>query len=137
GTLLLVTSVTSFGLLPVRLAGVVLLIASAVFFLFEFKHPGLGVPTVGGAICLVLGGLLLFNPAVPNARVSPWVIAGVAAVAVLFFAFVVQAALAARRKPVSAGAESMVGMLGVALTDLAPAGTVRVGKETWSAASAS
>jgi membrane-bound serine protease (ClpP class) len=137
GTLLLVTSVTSFGLLPVRLAGVVLLIASAVFFLFEFKHPGLGVPTVGGAICLVLGGLLLFNPAVPNARVSPWVIAAVAAVAVLFFAFVVKAALAARKKPVSAGAESMVGMIGVALTDLTPAGTVRVGKETWSATSAS
>ena len=29
----------SFGLLPVRLGGVVLLIASAVFFLLEFKHP--------------------------------------------------------------------------------------------------
>jgi membrane-bound serine protease (ClpP class) len=133
GTVLVVTSVISFGLLPVRLGGVILLIASAVFFLFEFKHPGLGLPTVGGTICLVLGGLLLFNPAVPGAGVSPWVIAVVALFAVAFFSIAIKAGLTARRRPITAGAEGLVGTTGVALTDLTPGGTVRVAKETWTA----
>jgi membrane-bound serine protease (ClpP class) len=135
GTVLVIISVISFGLLPVRLGGVILLIASAIFFLFEFKHPGLGLPTIGGAVCLVLGGLLLFNPAVPGAGVSPWVIAVVAAGAVAFFSIAVKAGLAARRKPISAGAEGLLGTTGIALTDLTPRGTVRVGKETWTATS--
>ena len=71
GTIFLVTSVISFGLLPVRLGGVVLLIASAVFFLLEFKHPGFGFPTMGGRGLPGTGRLLLFNSAVPNAQVSP------------------------------------------------------------------
>jgi membrane-bound serine protease (ClpP class) len=133
GTIFLVTSVISFGLLPVRLGGVVLLIASAVFFLLEFKHPGFGFPTVGGVICLVLGGLLLFNSSVPNAQVSPWLIGSVAVLAGLFFAVVVQAALAARRGAVTMGAESMIGTVGVALTELTPTGKVRVARETWTA----
>jgi membrane-bound serine protease (ClpP class) len=135
GTLLLITSVVSFGLLPVRLGGVVLLIASAVFFLLEFKHPGFGLATLGGVVCLVLGGLLLFNSAVPNAQVSPWLIALVAAVAVLFFAVVVEAVVAARKGPITAGVESLIGSVGVATSDVAPSGTVRVGKETWTAES--
>jgi membrane-bound serine protease (ClpP class) len=135
GTLMLVGAFVSFGFLPVRLGGVVLLLASAVFFLLELKHPGIGLPTVGGVATLVLGGLLLFNPAVPNARVSPGLIAGVAAGLVLFFGIVVSAALRARRLPPAAGQEAIVGEEGLALGDLDPEGQVRVHHETWSAAS--
>ena len=74
----LAAAFVSFGELPVQLIGILLLLASAVFFLLELKHPGLGLPTVGGLATLVLGGLFLFNPHVPNARVSPGVIAPVA-----------------------------------------------------------
>ncbi|MBI2238814.1 MAG: nodulation protein NfeD, partial [Actinobacteria bacterium] len=74
GVLSLVAAFVSFGMLPVQIIGIALLLASAVFFLVELKHPGLGLPTVGGVATLVLGGLTLFNPSVPNARVSPWVI---------------------------------------------------------------
>ena len=135
GTLMLVGAFVSFGFLPVRLGGVVLLLASAVFFLLELKHPGIGLPTVGGVAALVLGGLLLFNPAVPNARVSPGLIAGVAVGLVLFFGVVVSAALRARHLPPAAGNEALVGEEGVALVDMGPAGQVRVRHETWSAVS--
>src|SRR6185503_10939309 len=54
GVLLLVLSFISFGMLPVQLAGVALLIASAVAFLLELKHPGIGAPAVVGTITLVL-----------------------------------------------------------------------------------
>src|SRR6266540_2799018 len=91
GTLLLVTSIMSFGILPVQLGGVVLLVASAVLYLLELKHPGLGLPAVGGTICLVLGGLLLFDPSVPDLHVSRWLLLVVPTLVVAFFAVVVQA----------------------------------------------
>jgi membrane-bound serine protease (ClpP class) len=88
GTILLLTSIVSFGLLPVRLLGIALLIASVVFFVIELKVPGLGIWSVAGVASLVLGGLFLFDPA-GGVRVSPLAITPVAVVMTLFFGFVV------------------------------------------------
>jgi membrane-bound serine protease (ClpP class) len=133
GTLLLITSIVSFGILPVQLGGVALLVASAVLYLLELKHPGIGLPAVGGTICLVLGGLLLFDPSVPGPRVSRWVLFVLPTLVVAFFAIIVQAALEARRQPPMIDVDQLYGEEGVALTDLAPRGEIRVGHEHWSA----
>lgn len=135
GVLMLLAAFMSFGLLPVELGGVVLLIASAAFFLLELKHPGVGVPTVAGVITLLLGGTLLFNPAVPNARVSIWLILFVALGLAAFFVVVVRAVLAAKALPPPAGLENMVGTQAVATTELNPDGHVRAHGETWTAQS--
>jgi len=137
GALFLVAAFVTFGLLPVQIVGVVLLVASALFFLLELKHPGLGVPTVGGVACLILGGLTLFNPAVPNARVSLWTILPVAAVLVLFFATVVNAVLRAKQLPAETEHGRVVGATGVVERDLDPEGVVLVSSEQWTARSAS
>jgi membrane-bound serine protease (ClpP class) len=138
GGLLLVLSVIAFGILPVRLGGVALLVASVVLFGVELKHPGVGLPLAGGLACLVLGGLLLFDPALPGpgARVSPWLLAVVAAVLAAFFLLVVRAVVAARRLPAPAGMDALVGQVGVALGPLEPRGEVRVAHERWSAEAA-
>jgi membrane-bound serine protease (ClpP class) len=135
GIISLIATFVSFGMLPVQLVGIVLLLASAVFFLLELKHPGLGLPTVGGLVTLVLGGLFLFNPSVPNARVSWSVIVPVAAFTALFFVFVVGAAVRARRLPKSTGRESLMGAEGVVTTVLSPRGVVQVAGERWTAES--
>lgn len=135
GTIFLITAFVDFGFLPVQLAGVILLVVSAIFFLLELKAPGIGLPTVGGVITLVLGGLLLFDSSVPNARVSPWLLGVVAAALVLFFGIVVKAVMKARRLPRSAGLEGMEGELAVAVDELDPAGRVRARRENWSAES--
>jgi membrane-bound serine protease (ClpP class) len=136
GALLLVISVVAFGILPVRLGGVALLAVSVVLFGVELKHPGVGLPLAGGLVCLVVGGLLLFDPAVTGARVSPWLLVLVAALLAGFFLLVVRAVVAARRLPAPAGMDALVGAVGVALGPLAPRGEVRVAKERWSAESA-
>jgi membrane-bound serine protease (ClpP class) len=139
GGLLLVVSVVAFGILPVRLGGVALLAASVVLFGVELKHPGVGLPLAGGLACLILGGLLLFDPALPGpgARVSPWLLAAVAALLAGFFLLVVRAVVAARRLPAPAGGlDALVGEVGVALGPLAPRGEVRVARERWSAEAA-
>jgi membrane-bound serine protease (ClpP class) len=135
GVVCLFAAFVTFGLLPVQIIGVVLLLASGLFFLLELKHPGLGAATVGGVACLVLGGLTLFNRSVPNARVSPWVIVPVAGLLVLFFGTVVSAAIRARRMPRLGGVERVVGRDGIVETNLDPDGVVLVASEQWSARS--
>jgi membrane-bound serine protease (ClpP class) len=123
--------------LPVELVGFVLLMVSAVLFVLDVKARAHGVLTAGGIGTLILGGLLLFNPSVPSARVSRPLIVLVALGAGLFAFFSLRALLAARGKPVITGREALEGTVGVALSDLDPRGTVRARGETWSAESAS
>lgn len=135
GAIMLVLAVVAFGMLPVQLIGVVFLLASVVFFILELKHPGLGVPTIGGLVTIVLGGLFLFDRSVPSAQVSPLVIAPVAAAVTLFSAFVVRTAIKLRHKPVVSGIQTMVGREGMVVKPLEPAGVVQVAAEEWSAES--
>jgi membrane-bound serine protease (ClpP class) len=135
GTILLLTSIASFGLLPVRLIGIALLVASVVFFVLELKVPGLGIWSIAGLVSLVLGGLVLFDPS-GGVRVSPFAIVPVAAFMALFFGFVVAKALAMRHLPPAQGAEAIVGREGVVLPGgLDPEGVVRVAAEEWKATS--
>ena len=133
GAIFLAATFVTFGVLPVQLIGVVLLLASAVFFLLELKHPGLGLPSIGGTVCLILGGLTLFNPSVPNARVSLVVILPTAALVLLFFVFVVNAALRIRRRGLQTRDAELVGREGTVVRDLVPVGVVQVAAEEWTA----
>jgi membrane-bound serine protease (ClpP class) len=128
-----VFALLSFGMLPIQLAGIVMLIISVGFFLVELKHPGVGLPAIGGVVFLVLGGLFLFDRAVPDVQVSPWLVAVMAAVALLFFGVVVRASMNARRLAPPPGLERLVGSTAVVVRDLDPVGVVRVGSEEWSA----
>jgi membrane-bound serine protease (ClpP class) len=137
GTILLLTSIASFGLLPVRLIGIALLVASVVFFVIELKVPGLGIWSAAGIAALVLGGLFLFDPT-GGVRVSPFAIAPVAASMALFFGFVVAKALAMQHLPPAQGPGAVVGREGVVLDGgLDPEGVVRVAAEEWMARSTS
>ena len=135
GIISLVATFVSFGMLPVNLIGIVLLIASAVFFLLELKHPGLGLPTVGGLVTLILGALFLFDPHVPNARVSWGTIVPVALATGAFFAFVVSATVRVRRLAPRTGRVPILGTEGVVTTALDPKGVVQVEAERWTAVS--
>lgn len=61
GVVMLVLAFYSLSVLPVNLAGVLLVMLALGLFLAELFVPGLGVLAGGGAIALVAGGLLLFE----------------------------------------------------------------------------
>jgi membrane-bound serine protease (ClpP class) len=138
GTILFIVSIVSFGLLPVRLIGVALLIASVVFFVLELKVPGLGVWSLAGLASLVAGGLFLYDGS-GGVRVSPVVLIAVATGVALFFGVAVSKLLAIRRvPPVPHGAEAIIGKDGVVIgAGLGPNGVVRVASEEWRAVSTS
>jgi len=134
GVIALVGAFIGFGTLPVRLAGVILLLASVGFFLLEAKYPGVSLGAVGAVACLVLGGYLLVDPKVRDAEaVSPWAIVPIALATVGFFVFVIPAALRAQRAPSKLALDNLVGADGIAETDLNPRGIAHVHGESWSA----
>jgi membrane-bound ClpP family serine protease len=91
---------------------------------------------VGGIAALVLGGLFLFDPSVPSARVSPFVIAPVALFAAGFFGVAIQAAIKMRRRPaISTPGAQALGRIGVVVRTVDPLGIVRVSSEEWTAES--
>jgi membrane-bound serine protease (ClpP class) len=121
--------------LPVRLVGFSLLFVAAVLFVLDLKAKAHGVLTAGGIVVFILGGLLMFNPAVPSARVSPWLLFTLPVVVGVVTALAVRALVAARRTPIKAGPQTLTGMTGVAETALDPLGRVHVRGESWAAES--
>jgi membrane-bound serine protease (ClpP class) len=134
-----VLAFVALGSLPVNWAGLALLALSVVLLVVGLLTDTEVVLTVAGLVPFVLGALLLFSPftitspALPALRVSPWLIGGVGATLVGFTLVVLRAVVAASRMPARSGAERLVGQQGTALTDLTPAGQVRVDLQPWSA----
>ncbi|HEY7476736.1 MAG TPA: nodulation protein NfeD [Actinomycetota bacterium] len=136
GTILFLLALFSFGVLPVRIIGIALLVLSVVAFVLELKAPGLGIWGAVGVVALLLGGWFLYDRA-GGAEVSPAVLLLVAGFIVLFFGFVVVKALEMVKTPPVQGPERIIGQEGVAIaTGVDPrGGMVRVNAEEWQAVS--
>jgi membrane-bound serine protease (ClpP class) len=141
GGICLVLAFVALGNLPVNWGGVILIVLSVAFFILDLKVTGFAL-TIGGFVMFILGALLLFTPFTPpspslpefeRVEVSPVVIVLLGSLMVGFFVLLLGAAVRARKYPVLSGAESLVGATGIALSDLAPSGLVRVKSEEWSA----
>lgn len=120
--------------LEANFAGVVLIIAAFVLFALDVTQTAHGALTLGGAVALVIGSLLLF-PVREGAEVlSLWLVAGVTllmvTVSLVFFS-----ALMRWRKQhrVDNAAQGVVGQRGVVKTATAPQtpGTAQVAGQLW------
>jgi membrane-bound serine protease (ClpP class) len=140
GVISLIIAFYSLQTLPVNYAGVALIAFGILLFLLEIKITSYGLLSVGGALSLLLGSIMLIDSesSLEFIRLSWSVIIPAVACTVLFFLFAIGAGVRAqRRKPVT-GEEGLVGETGEALTDVAPSGAVgqvRVHGELWSARS--
>ncbi len=138
GGICLVLAFVALGNLPVNWGGVILIVLGIGALMLDIKITGFAL-SIGGVVMLILGGLLLFtpftpqSPSFPEVSVSPWVVIGSAVTIGGFFVFLLGAAVRGRNYPVLMGAQTIVGAVGIATTDLAPQGTVQVKSELWSA----
>ncbi len=134
GGLCLILGLLALSVLPVNLAGLLLILLAVILFTADLFSPTHGVLTSGGVIAFILGSLLLFNPS-PYGKV-PWslIIMSTGSTAV-FFTIVLWLVIRAQRSKVIVGTERMVGMTGYAQSNLSPNGVVLVNGEQWSAQS--
>ncbi|MBX3187086.1 MAG: nodulation protein NfeD [Labilithrix sp.] len=130
GGISLVLALVAFGNLPISWAALLLIVGAIALFIAEL-HTGTGALAAGAIVALVTGSLLLYGP--PGAGVSAWLIALMTLLSSLLFLVVIRAAMRARRLAVRTGVRALIGQPGVAVTELAPAGTVRVDSEVWTA----
>lgn len=70
GGISIILALYSFNILPVNIAGVLLLILSFILFLLEIKVVSYGLLTIGGIVSLFFGSIFLMKPSVPFYQVS-------------------------------------------------------------------
>lgn len=131
GAIALLLGLFALGILNANWTGLGFILLSFVLFLADIKAPTHGVLTLGGVVTFIFGAVVLFSGSdVP----IPWAtIIALAVFSVFFFSFVIAKALQAQRKRPAWGNESLIGVHGVALTELNPDGRVLVQGEWWSA----
>ncbi len=143
GVLALILAFIGSGSLPVNVAGLGLLALSVVLLFMEAYVTSHGILAIAGLIFYVLGAIVFYSapaPGQPGVRVDWAVIAVTGAILLGFVFIVVRAAFRLRRmKPtlVSPGLAGSgigtIGQVGEVRTDLAPAGSIYVAGEEWSA----
>ena len=132
GAISLILGLYGLQVLPVSLAGLLLMMLAAAFFIAEAFVPTHGALSVAGGIMFVLGALILFDPAGDAYQVSMPVAIGIAAGLALLLGFAMTRALRAARQPVAVGVHGMVGNEAVVRGD----GMVQLNGELWRARSA-
>jgi len=136
GVVAFVLALYMTAVLPVNVAGLVLILLALGLFIADVFAPTHGVLTAGGILSFLLGGFMLFDPAESGLRLSWAVLLPSALATAAFFAFVVGAGLKAQFLPVRAGAQTMLGQTAAALTRVdASGGVVFVEGEYWQATS--
>jgi membrane-bound serine protease (ClpP class) len=133
GVISLLLGFFALSVMPFDWAGVALILFAFILFGLEIFVPSHGILGIGGAVALVLGGLLLTSDNPPEFQVSRWLVFSMAAALGLFVVFIVVNLVRIRTMPAQVGVETMIGSGGVARSDLDPLGYVFVNGEYWSA----
>lgn len=134
GGICLILAFYAFQTLPVNYAGLLLIILAIILFLLEIKIVSQGVLTIGGVIAMLLGSLMLFESPGPFMKLSLFLILPAVIITALFFTVVVGLAYKAYKRKYVTGSEGLVGMEGIANTDITKdSGMVLLHGEIWSA----
>jgi membrane-bound serine protease (ClpP class) len=141
GAIAIVVALIGSNALPLNVGGLLLVLGGIGLLALETVVASYGLLTVGGIVALVLGAFALWTGVSPgeldlDVAVSPWIIAVVVVLGVVY-AWVLARALMHMRsrgvanRPVSA----LVGGVATAQTVIAPTGIAYAGGESWSARS--
>ncbi len=136
GAIALVLALYMAAILPVNVAGLLLIGLSVGLFVIDVFAPTHGVLTGGGIVAFLVGSLMLFDRRDPLFRLSLSYIIPSVIVTCAFFLLIVGKGLRAQRLPVKVGKETMLGKTANALTPVdSSGGTVLVEGEYWTAKS--
>lgn len=134
GGICLILAFYSFQTLPVNYAGFLLILLAVGLFILEVKVISHGLLAIGGIVAMTIGSLMLFETPGSLIRLSLWVVMPAVAATALFFVVVVRLVIRAARRQPTTGAEGLIGVEGVAHTDInKDEGMVLLHGELWSA----
>jgi membrane-bound serine protease (ClpP class) len=138
GSLMVFLALVGFGIIGINIAAALLFLLGIILTLIEIKTH-IGIFALAGIAMIVLGSFLAFPlpgwmvlsaRAVESARTT---LISVALVMSAIFGFVVYKVAEARRMKVRAGPEQLIGKPGIAISELAPRGEVKIEGQIWKA----
>jgi membrane-bound serine protease (ClpP class) len=134
GAISLVLAAFALGMLPFNAAGVALIVLAIALFVIDLFVPTHGILTTGGVIAFTIGSIMLFDvPEAMDFGIAWQVLIPATATTAAFFIFAVGLGLKAQRRRAVTGQGGLVGEVGRARTELAPAGKVFLHGEIWNA----
>jgi membrane-bound serine protease (ClpP class) len=135
GAISILLAAFALQLLPINYVGLSLIVLSIVLFLLETQIASAGLLTVGGAVSMLIGSIMLIDSPLPFMKISLKVIIPSVIFTAAFFMFAVGLGLRAQRGKVSTGQRGLTGETGTAKTDIFDTGSVFVHGEYWNARS--
>lgn len=137
GGICIILAFYSFHTLPINYAGLALIVFAIILFILEIKVISHGLLTIGGVISLIVGSIMLINveSGLEILKISWEIIALIVILTLLFFGFAITLGIKAQRRKPTTGIQGLLKTTGVTLTELNPAGEVRIHGEIWKAES--
>jgi membrane-bound serine protease (ClpP class) len=129
GAISLLVGLYGLQVLPVSVAGLLLLLLSFGLFVTDALVTSHGALSLAGAVTFVIGALMLFDPAGPAYQVSLWTALAIAGTFVLLVGVALSRIAKARRNPVGVGVQLLVGEK----AEVRRGGLVAVNGELWRA----
>ena len=137
GGICVLLSVLGLSFLPINYVGVLLILLAIGLFVAEVKVGGFGILGIGGLVSMVAGMLILIDTPDPAVRIGLATALALALPFAVIFLILLVALIRSHRQKVATGDQGMVGLIGVAESDVYRAGRVKVRGEYWTAYSSS
>lgn len=141
GAIFIILALYGLSYIGVNAAGILLILLGIIFFIVEALTPTFGFWTTAGAISLIFGIMLLPSASSIYEMPKNWyisfrigsilLIVGIAS----FFAYALIKSAKAKKKRPKIGEGDLIGLKGIAITDISPRGQVKVIGEIWNAES--
>jgi membrane-bound serine protease (ClpP class) len=129
GAISLIVGLYGLQVLPVSVAGVLMLLVSLGLFVTDALVTSHGALSLAGAVTFVIGALMLFDPAGPAYQVSLWTALAIAGTLGVLLGIALNRVIRARRNPVQVGVGQLVGQE----AEVRQGGLVALNGELWRA----
>jgi len=142
GAICIILAFFGLSVLPINYAGLALIFLGIGLFVAEAFFTSFGILTVGGAVCLILGGIMLVDSPFPVMRISLSVVVPVAIASAVVALFLVSRVVKTHRTRVQTGEEGLLEETGVAFESFQEnegqyTGAVQIHGEIWQAVATS
>jgi membrane-bound serine protease (ClpP class) len=136
GAIAIVLAFIGFESIPINVAGFILIGLALALFIAEAVTPAFGALFTGGIITMIIGSVLLFPGRGIDSAWAPsyWVIAAMVVITTILIGIILVAIIKSMRNKKMMSKESLLGLKGVAQTNVTTeGGVVNVGAEEWNA----
>jgi len=131
GGIALLLALTSFQILPINYAGLVLILLGLSLLVGEAFLPSFGILGIGGVISLTLGSLLLFDTKGSDLVLDRAIVFAAVGTLSVFMLVVGYLVVQAHRRKPTLGMEGLVGEVGEVRVKLNPTGKIFIRGEYW------